>query len=319
MQNLTIVIHAEEEFDWDDGFFRKNNQVTHHKELIEFVESILEYGCHVVMTMDYAFVNHENGQKVIKHFRSQKPSNFEFGAHLHPWVNPPFDEPSNEKTTQIEEFYSYPGNLSESLEFQKLDELTKIIEFHTGVRPTSYLAGRYGVGENTYQTLKKLGYKVDFSVSAFANFTHQQGPDFSQFDNGTFENNGIKCIPHTTGCVSYWNKFTDYLNSSPQHLERINRNLLGKILLKFAGVKKVRLSPEGYELKDMLALTNSLARLGVENLVFSFHSPSVKEGCTPYVLSPLEHKKFWINTNEYLQQTAKLTTNNFNQARNNNV
>ena len=43
------------------------------------------------------------------------------GAHLHPWVNPPFVE-------SVSNYNSYPGNLPGALERAKLHKLTSRIE-----------------------------------------------------------------------------------------------------------------------------------------------------------------------------------------------
>lgn len=276
------MIHTEEEFDWDGGFWRANTQVSHSQSLVEAVKQIITYDVHVVLAMDYAFVTSENGKSAIESLLSLKASNIEFATHLHPWVNPPFDEPADENG-KIEELYSYPGNLDEDLEYKKLKSLTEEINNLVDKRPSSYLAGRYGVGKNTYKILRDLGYKTDYSISAFADFRHQYGPDFSGYTNAKTSINGIVCIPHTTGYISGLNAFSDYLNTDPKNLTKFNNNLLGKVLLKALNVQKVRLSPEGYNLNQIKKLTQSLSRIGIKEFVFSFHSPSVQVGMTPYV------------------------------------
>jgi len=190
---LAIVIHTEEEFDWNSGFFRSNNDVTHGKELIEFCEQMIIASAKITFAMDYAFVNSEQGQRVINHFKSRQEADVEFATHLHPWVTPPFID-ENDK---VDELNSYPGNLPYQVEFDKLNTLTKKIEELTYTKPFTYLAGRYGVGENSYNILKELGYKIDLSISPFANFSHQQGPNFSNYTNQAIYKNDIKCIPHT--------------------------------------------------------------------------------------------------------------------------
>lgn len=279
---LTVVIHAEEEFDWGGGFFRSNNNITHGAELTAFVDQILATGVRVVLAMDYAFVNSEQGTKVIEHFKQPQYKNVEFASHLHPWVNPPFEEPTIDGD-QIEDFFSFPGNLSANIEEAKLTSLTTLIEQKTGKRPTTYLAGRYGTGANTYQILKKLGYKLDVSISAFADFSSYYGPDFSNYTNSEKSIDGIRCIPHTSGYISYCNGVANYLNRDSQNLANFNNSFIGKVLLKLLGVKRVRLSPEGHSYKEMSKLLKSLNEIGVENFIFSFHSPSVKVGLTPYI------------------------------------
>ena len=72
------------------------------------------------------------------------------GTQLHPWVNPPFDEavtPAN----------SFTGNLPVPLQRAKLHALTDAIEAATGMRPTVYRAGRYGIGRHTARLLARGG------------------------------------------------------------------------------------------------------------------------------------------------------------------
>ncbi|MGJ8694375.1 MAG: hypothetical protein ACSHW0_18045 [Thalassotalea sp.] len=294
---LSVVIHTEEEFDWDGGFYRSNNQVSHGKELYQFCEQILELNTHLVLAMDYAFVSSDEGQELIKKCKTNKSNNLEFATHLHPWVNPPFDS----NIDKVAELNSYPGNLSYQLECDKLAALTNKITELTNIQPKTYLAGRYGVGENSYRILKELGYETDLSISAFANFTHQQGPNFSQYTNNVVYKDEIKCIPHTTGYISHIKAFSNYLNNTADALSRLNHSLFGKVILKLLGVKRVRLSPEGFTFKEMKKLTLSLLAIGIEEFIFSFHSPSVKVGLTPYVQTKTQLAKFTSDTFQYLK------------------
>jgi hypothetical protein len=81
----------------------------------------------------------------------------EIGAHLHPWVNPPHQGPINA-------FNSYPGNLPESLEREKLGCLATRIEESFGQRPRIYKAGRYGLGPASFQSIASLGFEIDTSI-----------------------------------------------------------------------------------------------------------------------------------------------------------
>ena len=96
------------------------------------------------------------------------------GAHLHPWVSPPFEEEVNARN-------SYPGNLPPALEREKLRLLTERIEASFGTRPRTYLAGRYGFGPHTGAILEELGYEVDISPAVPIDFSADGGPDYSAF------------------------------------------------------------------------------------------------------------------------------------------
>jgi hypothetical protein len=283
---FSIVIHTEEEFDWSGGFKASNNQVTHERELFSMCENMIKLGCKITCALDYAFVDSTQGKWFIESMLSKHPQSVEFATHLHPWVNPPF---ANDYDKFIDEQASYPGNLPEALEREKLLVLTEKIHAATGILPTAYLAGRYGVGPNTYKILNDLGYKIDVSVTPFTDYTAQSGPNFFSYNNQSFIKESILCIPHSTGYISYVSAFSDWLNKDYTNLPRLNRSILGKVILKLLGVEKVRLSPEQYTAMQMKKLINSLERIGIEHLIYSFHSSSAMLGGSPYSETQNKH------------------------------
>jgi hypothetical protein len=289
MSNATkfsIVIHTEEEFDWSGGFKASNNKVTHEKDLFAMCEQMIDIGCKITCALDYAFVDSAQGKWFIESMLNKHADSVEFATHLHPWVNPPL---AGDCDSFIDEQASYPGNLPEALEREKLAVLTKKIHATTGILPTAYLAGRYGVGPNTYKILNDLGYKTDVSVTPFTDYTSQHGPNFADFNNQSFVKENILCIPHSTGYISYISAFSDWLNKDSTHLASLNSNILGKIILRLLGVEKVRLSPEQYTSKQMAKLVDSLKRIGIEHLIYSFHSSSAKLGGSPYSETQTKH------------------------------
>ena len=97
---------------------------------------------------------------------------FEFGTHLHA----AFIEPQKK-------FYDYAGvdspdfqcTYPADIEYQKLDNLTRLFENSFGYRPTSFRAGRYGAGAASLASLQRLGYKVDTSVTPHLRWTEPNG------------------------------------------------------------------------------------------------------------------------------------------------
>ncbi|GHA37161.1 hypothetical protein ACFFLZ_22360 [Photobacterium aphoticum] len=295
---LAVVIHAEEEFDWSGGFKQHQDQVTHHLELITLIDGMIQAGAKVTLAMDYPFVTSDGGQQVVAHCQRYEKHHIEFAAHLHPWVTPPFDEQSDHKG-EVANVLSYPGNLTAELEFEKLRSLTEAIEAVTGQRPVTYLAGRYGIGPNTASILKRLGYKVDLSISAFSDFTHQEGPDFSRYNNKIFTEGAITYLPHTCCRLSAFAPLTKVLNDNPTWLS--HQGLASRVVKKLLGVKTYRLSPEGSDLDDMITATENQIRLGHDHLIMSFHSPTVKQGMTPYVSSQDEQQVFIDTTVDFIK------------------
>jgi len=87
---------------------------------------------------------------------------FELGTHLHAaFVEPQkkFKDYAGVDSTDFQ--CSYP----EHIEFAKLANLTDLFENKFGYRPTSFRAGRYGANGTSLNSLQKLGYKVDSSVT----------------------------------------------------------------------------------------------------------------------------------------------------------
>jgi len=211
----------------------------------------------------------------------------EIGAHLHPWVSPPFDEEVNRRN-------SYPGNLPRELERAKLERLTAAIEENLGVRPLSYKAGRYGFGTHTAEILEELGFEVDLSRCPPFDFTSDGGPDYSRAtcDPAWIGTRGrLLSIPCTGGYVGF-------LRGSSTGLYRLasQRNLralrLPGILSRLGALERLHLSPEGYLPEHHQSLTRALFDSGLRTFTFSLHSPSLRPGCTPYVRTEEERARF---------------------------
>jgi len=191
---LLIAVHTEEEFDWSKPFDRLNTSVTHMPELVRLHDTFLKHGAFGTYLIDYPVASDEASVGILSKILTTGSA--AIGAHLHPWVNPPFAEtvcPHN----------SYPGNLSRELEKDKLRTLTTQIERHLGERPKAYLAGRYGFGEHSLSVLQELQYRMDLSGVAMGDFRGDGGPDFRSLDNSCFWEGipSILRVPHTTADI----------------------------------------------------------------------------------------------------------------------
>jgi len=100
------------------------------------------------------------------------PGEYEFGTHLHA----AFIEPQKK-------YYDYAGvdspdfqsSYPPDIEYQKLRNLTQL--FHTGLGylPSSFRAGRYGASADSINSLRRLGYKVDTSVTPYLRWSEPNG------------------------------------------------------------------------------------------------------------------------------------------------
>jgi|ERR1051326_4057331 hypothetical protein len=89
---------------------------------------------------------------------------FELGTHLHGEFIEPDRPPMNQVTNTNDMQRQYPAEVERA----KLENLTKLFELRFGYKPTSFRAGRFGIGNNSLKFLDDLGYLVDSSVTPYA-------------------------------------------------------------------------------------------------------------------------------------------------------
>jgi len=290
---LLTVIHTEEEFDWSAPFERTANAITHVRELGRAQEIFVRRGARPVYMVDYSIAAQDAGVAAVTALVEGDPG--AVGAHLHPWVNPPFEEvvsPAN----------SYPGNLPRALEGEKLRRLTDRIADAFGARPVAYLAGRYGFGPHSLSIMQDLGYRIDLSAVALSDFRADGGPDYRLRDNDCrWEGNpAVLRIPHTVADVGF-------LCSGGRRLFEPDRAALFRslrlpgVMARCGAIERVRLTPEGFSLRHLKAAARALVAAHVRVLVFSFHSPSVAPGFTPYVRDRADLGEFVARIDGFLR------------------
>ncbi len=290
---LTVIIDTEEEFDWDKPFSRKNVAVETIAAQPLAQEIFARYGIVPTYVIDYPVASTASSVAVLKPL--MEAGACEIGAHLHPWVSPPYDE-------EVCALHSYPGNLPPDLEREKLRQLTETIESNFGRRPTVYKAGRYGVGPNTAKILAELGYQVDVSVVPYTAFTEDGGPDFRSFAFQPYwfgdQKEPLLELPLSCG-------FYGALSSLGQQLFPMISGPLG-LSARLPGIfsrshmlERIRLSPEGANHAEHRRLTKSLLAQGCRIFSFTYHSPSLAAGHTPYVRTPSDLKDFLESLDRY--------------------
>ena len=282
---LLVIIDTEEEFDWARPHARENTSVGAIAAQPLAQEIFSRHGIIPTYVIDYPVASDPCAVETLRGFADK--GECRIGAHLHPWVNPPHEEPVNARN-------SYPGNLAADLERRKLEALTAAISDGFGTRPQVYKAGRYGVGPATARLLEDLGYLIDASVVPHTRFTEDGGPDFTGagFHPSWFGSAGDRLeIPLTCGFCGLLRGF------GPSLFPRISG--AGGMRLRVPGLfarsgllERIRLTPEGVDLAANLRLARSLYRQGCRVFSFTYHSPSLVPGMTPYVCDDDELRRF---------------------------
>jgi hypothetical protein len=273
---LQVVVDTEEEFDWSQPFDRSKNSVSTISAQHLAQQLFAPYGLKPTYVIDYPVATTPDAVAVLRSFVDADQC--QIGAHLHPWVNPPFEE-------LVSPFTSYPGNLEPALERAKLERLTEAIEAAFGARPAVYKAGRYGVGPNTAITLEALGYLVDLSVVPHTDFGADGGPDFRSCPDRPYwvgDRGPILEIPLSRGYCGLAAGFGRILQSAA-HSNLGQRCRLGGALARSRLLERVTLTPEGCDFDAQSRLVRALLRGGQRIFTLSYHSPSLVPGHTPYV------------------------------------
>ncbi len=280
-----MVVDTEEEFDWGQGFSRSALGVDHMKHQHKAQRLFARYGIRPTYVVDYAIASQETGFRELRDWFADGQCGL--GAHLHPWVNPPFDE-------ELSAFNSYPGNLPHLIERTKLARLTDTIENNLGHRPTIYRAGRYGIGPMTAAILGELGYEIDTSVVPLTDFGADGGPDFNGFPTDPFwfgPGNRLLEIPLTVGWCGLLRAHGGALQPSLISDLGMRFHLPG-VFARLRLFERIRLTPEGANFGELKRLTDTLLGSGTRVFVLSYHSPSLVPGNTPYVRTSAELDQF---------------------------
>lgn len=283
---LLVVVDTEEEFDWSKPHSRSQTGIAHLKEQHRAQRILARYGIRPTYVVDYPVASQEPGYALLRDWLIDKQC--QIGAHLHPWVNPPFGDYDESLRN------SYPGNLPVALEREKLSRLTDIIEVNFGQRPTLYRAGRYGIGPATGAILEQLGYQVDTSVVPFTDFSSDGGPDFTTFDVDPFwfgPSGRVLEVPLT---VTWHGSLKAYARAlQPRSMSDFGLRLhLPGILARSRLLERIRLTPEGTSFAELKRLVEAMLAAGKRLFVLSYHSPSVVPGNTPYVRDRRELDRF---------------------------
>jgi hypothetical protein len=276
---LAVVVDTEEEFDWHAPFTRDSTGVGHMRQIGRLQAVCERWGIRPVYVVDHPIATQQPGIEALRPLLRENRALV--GAHLHPWVSPPFEEEVNGRN-------SFPGNLPPALERAKLAALCASIEAALGFRPAIYKAGRYGVGPNSFAILEELGFTVDVSPAPPFDYRGAEGPDFSRrglAPEWVGPRRSVLSIPGTGALVGWLPSLRLYRSAATARLARLR---LPGILSRLGVVERIKLSPEGHNCAEMTRLVRWLHARGQRLFVLSLHSPSVEPGHTPYVRSDRE-------------------------------
>ncbi|MDZ7282236.1 polysaccharide deacetylase family protein [Sphingomonas sanguinis] len=268
-RRFLVTVDVEEEFDWSAPLDRRHHATKAMRAFGAAHRRFAEAGVGLACMVDYPVAVDPAAIAILSECLGDGRS--EIGAQLHSWVTPPYQE-------VVDPFTSHAGNLPIALETAKLDTLTDAITASFGSRPRIFRSGRYGLGASSLSLLASRGYRIDSSMRALHDYGATGGMDFSDIDAHGFRRDGMVELPLTS-------VYTGLLRQGGSELyRRAGRWPHGRGMLARAGLlNRIPLTPEGVGIGDALAGIDRAVADGVRLLTFSFHSPTLEPGHTPYV------------------------------------
>ncbi len=291
---LVVVVDTEEEFDWSAPFDPASTSVANIAEQGRAQAVFDAHGVVPTYVVDYPVATNPEALAVLRGFAAEQRC--EIGAHLQPWVNPPDDG-----VRPVTSAMSFPGNLRPAMEAEKLTVLTRAIEQGFGARPLVYKAGRYGIGPATPALLASLGYRVDVSVVPHTDFLTEGGPDFRGLPAcPVVVAPGVVELPLSVHFVGAMARLGPTLY--PRLLSRpASRLRLAGIAARLGLLERLRLSPEGHSLADLVRQTRAALAAGTRVFMLTYHSTALLPGATPYVRSEAARDAFIAVLDRYLR------------------
>lgn len=273
---LVVVVDCEEEFDWAQPLRGTPCSVRSTAEIEPLQRILNKHGVRPTYVVDYQVASDESACRPLRTWRDDDCCGI--GAHLHPWVTPPFgEEPSIAN--------SFQANLPPALERAKIESLVALLEQRFDERPTIFRAGRFGIGSETASMLVDLGFEIDVSFMPHYSYREQGGRDFRTAPMAPFwlgPGQSLFEIPVTAG-------FTGIAWRAGPWVQRLVETKLaesvrlGGLLSRSFILSRLRLTPEGMHLGEIKELTRALLRRGQSVFHLTLHSTSMVLGGNPYV------------------------------------
>ena len=281
---LYVVVDTEAEFDWSKDFDRSLTAVT-AMAVQERAQAIFDrYGLRPIYVVDYAVASQPDGYEPLRAILGRHAC--AIGAHLHPWINPPFEEIVSQRN-------SFAGNLPQDLEERKLRVLCETIKDSFGISPLFFKAGRYGLGSHTLESLRELGFAVDLSIMPRSDGRAKGGVDFRSLDARPYRaaSGQILSLPMTRAHLGPLAPLAPAVHAA-MHSPLMTSLGLPGILAHLGLLNTVTLTPEGVSAREQIQLLETQLRRGYRTFVLHYHSPSLSPGHTPYVRTEADLARF---------------------------
>lgn len=271
---ISIDTEGDNLWSWIPG---KEITTENTKQLPEFQSLCDNFGFKPTYLTNFEMV--EDHHFVDMFSKIQQDNRCEIGMHMHAWNSPPveYELPvrTDGKTGQAY-LIEYPEDVME----EKISFMTELIHERFGIRPITHRAGRWAMNETYFGLLDKYGYLADCSVTPGVDWTGHAGcsPDSggSNYLNAEkrpyiVPDTGVMEIPMTIR--------KDHRFYKPERFRP--RSIGGSIYRAIKGTDIIWMRPNGWNIDDMIWLSDYIRHSNTDYLMFMIHSSELAYGCNP--------------------------------------
>jgi hypothetical protein len=284
---LSSTLHLLLSIDTEEDQWRavgREATVKNTAELPRFQSFVEELGLRPTYFVNYPVATDAASRAIVCELAQRGA---EIGAHVHPWNTPPFEEALEPRNTMM-------WNLPVPLQRQKIAAGREALAELLQEPPTSFRAGRLGLGRGTVEALIDTGFEVDSSVTPFIDWSgNDGGPDFDGAPLDAYRIDAARDPQHPTpsGRLREVPISCGFTRPRFETLQRIHRALARpsgrspavSVLSRLGLVRRILGSPEPSATRDLVALARCLVERRHGYVHLFLHSPSLLPGLTPFV------------------------------------
>jgi hypothetical protein len=294
---FSISVDTEEDA-WEPA--TRNNTTRNIREIPRLQRLFERIGARTTFFVTYQVASDPTAAAIIRETGASE--GVEVGAHLHPWNTPPLEG----REEQCSMLWRYPQDSQVS----KIARLKQIILANTGVEPTAFRAGRFGVGNTTLRALEQAGFRVDSSVTPLLSWRESGGPSFLRAPLCVYRPSAADlCVPVSDGKLIEVPLTIGFTRFRQSHWKALAQSLCGSLAQRMhlpglvnhaLDLRRVILSPETDTVTDMLAASRRIIDEGGRHLHMYFHSNSLVPGLTPFVRTAKDLEVIYASIERYV-------------------
>ncbi|KAA3613239.1 MAG: hypothetical protein D8M58_13110 [Calditrichaeota bacterium] len=308
MTNFLVTIDTEEEREWGSEYKDHTHYTVENIKWLDPLQKVFDkHGVKATYLIDYPVVINKDAVNILKNYKDNH--NAEIGTHLHPWVNPPYEEEASVVN-------SLTHNLPIELQFKKMEVLTNAIADAMHEKPCTYRAGRYGFDSTTIKVLEDLDYTVDTSVVPFreakqsyeASFGYLNSIEPYRLDYNDIMKSGQSKLLEVPLSVGFNRKVPAILEANYNGLPNIG---IRRVLSKVLDIDMFWLRPSYANLHQMKQVSSTFIKKGISFLNMMFHSNELMPNGSKYCKTEEDVNRYLKQLDDYFTWLNKNYSINF--------